>query len=349
MSEMGGVISLFCGPGGLDQGFKEAGFVTRLAYDADQACVNTHRYNHREADAIVADLTQLDGQSIAEEWRRRSERPPVGIIGGPPCQSFSISNVHQSDDDERHGLPEHYARILRGLNDLFGVDFFVFENVPGLRSPRHRSRLLTLKARLNDAGFAVSEARLDAVDFGVPQVRPRVFIVGLNRSRYGGRTFQFPVRDGARKTTVRDALSGLPEPAYFARQLGPADVPMHPNHWCMRPKSHKFTNGTLVPRKDTGRSFRVLAWDLPSYTVAYGHREVHVHPDCQRRLSVFESMRLQGFPDDYVLTGTLSDQFRLVSEAVPPPLARAIAYALTEQTRLATIPSNAQRVRSCER
>lgn len=334
MLQVGGLISLFCGPGGFDQGFKEAGFVTRLAYDADPACINTHRRNHPEAGAEMADLSRLDVGSIAAAWRQRSDQPPVGIIGGPPCQSFSISNVHQSDDDERHTLPGHYARILRGLNELYDIDFFVFENVLGLKSVRHKARFLMFKRQLEDAGFVVSEGKLDAVEFGVPQVRPRLFIVGLNQSRYNGRAFDFPIGNHANWTTVRDVLGELPEPTCFARKIDPTSIPFHPNHWCMRPRSHKFTNGTLVPRKYTGRSFRVLSWDYPSYTVAYGHREVHVHPNCQRRLSVFESMRLQGFTDEYVLTGTLSDQFRLVSEAVPPPVARAVACALIQQVGL---------------
>ena len=96
----------------------------------------------------------------------------------------------------------------------------------------------------------------------------------------------------------------------------------------MNPRSDKFRSGTNEPGHHLGRSFRRLHWDEPSLTVAFGHREVAVHPDGTRRLSILEAMLLQGFPSSYVLRGTLSDQIRLVSDAVPPPLAEALALAV---------------------
>ncbi len=165
-------------------------------------------------------------------------------------------------------------------------------------------------------------------------MRQRVFIVGINRDKYPNINFTFPKGIFGSFKTVRQAISNLPEPVYFSKQLKPGDIPFHPNHWCMQPKSYKFTNDTLIPGEVWGRSFRVLEWDKPSYTVAYGHREVHVHPDCKRRLSVFEAMLLQGFSRDYSLIGTLSDQIRLVSEAVAPPVAKALATAIASQLNL---------------
>jgi DNA (cytosine-5)-methyltransferase 1 len=99
----------------------------------------------------------------------------------------------------------------------------------------------------------------------------------------------------------------------------------------MRPKSRKFTTpGALKPGNGRNRSFKTLDWDRPSLTVAYGHREVHIHPDCHRRLSVYEAMKLQGFPDHYELIGSLSSQIVQVSEAVPPPLAYAVAASVRD-------------------
>ena len=97
----------------------------------------------------------------------------------------------------------------------------------------------------------------------------------------------------------------------------------------MNPKSPRFRDGSLVEGDSSSRSFKTLAWNKPSITAAYGHREVHVHPNGKRRLSVFEAMKLQGFPNDYVLRGTLSSQIDQVSEAVPPPLAEAIALSIS--------------------
>ena len=106
------------------------------------------------------------------------------------------------------------------------------------------------------------------------------------------------------------------------------------------PRSKKFTTGELKPGSTKRRSFRVLYWNRPSYTVAYGHREVHVHPQGHRRLSVYEAMLLQDFPPDYVFVGSLSEQISMVSDAVAPPVAKAIASALKKQLGLAEMSSS---------
>jgi DNA (cytosine-5)-methyltransferase 1 len=125
-------------------------------------------------------------------------------------------------------------------------------------------------------------------------------------------------------------LQGLPEPTFFHRGLDAGKIAFHPNHWCMNPCSARFKNGSLHNSKIIGRPFRLLKWDAPSGTVAYGHREMHVHPSGKRRVSVFEAMLLQGFPKKYQLHGTLSDQVRQVSDAVPPPLAHGLAQAVRQ-------------------
>lgn len=177
---------------------------------------------------------------------------------------------------------------------------------------------------------------MDAQHFGVAQMRPRVFVVGLNKEKYPDIDFTFPEGNPQQVKTVRETIGHLPEPVFYSRSLKEKDIPYHPNHWCMVPKSKKFSSGSMQPGQIMGRSFRVLSWDRPSYTVAYGHREVHVHPNGHRRLSVYEAMLLQGFPTEYVLEGTLSDQIRLVSEAVSPPVAYALALSLREQLGIGT-------------
>jgi DNA (cytosine-5)-methyltransferase 1 len=127
--------------------------------------------------------------------------------------------------------------------------------------------------------------------------------------------------------TVREAIGGLAEPAFFRCGLDPAKFPVHPNHWTMQPKSPRFGNPDDVVYKDA-RSFKRLKWDVPSRTIAFGHREIHIHPDGHRRLSIHEAMLLQGFPNRFVLEGNLSEQVEQVSNAVPPPLSRSIAAAV---------------------
>ncbi|MFZ5768774.1 MAG: DNA cytosine methyltransferase [Bacillota bacterium] len=310
-------ISLFCGPGGLDEGFKQEGFTAVYAADIDPVAVETHRMNHPEAQAEVCDLSRVSGHALAVKVEARlGGHKLLGVVGGPPCQGFSVMNAGSSADDPRNRLPFHYARILKVLNKHFHLDFFVFENVPGLLHARHRPSFDLALHYFSRAGFNVSWQKLNALDYGVAQERIRVFVVGVNKDlRF---KFQFPAGQGPRRT-VRDAIGSLPPP----------NKEFHPNHWGLRPKSSKFS--LIQPGDDRRKSFKRLAWDRPSPTVAYGHNEVHIHPEQNRRLTVLEAMLLQGFPLTYVLTGSISAQNRLVSEAVPPPVAASIAKALREQ------------------
>lgn len=343
-TESPSLISFFCGAGGMDEGFRQAGFRTKLAYDIEEHCVNTLEHNHPEAEAKEEDLSdpKMTAERVITDWGEVSELPPVGILGGPPCQSFSRSNVYKTDNDPRDTLPGHYGRLLKGLNEAFDLDFFVFENVPGLLDDQHIELYRAFKEDAREAGFLVAEKELDAIDFGVPQQRNRIFIVGLNRERYD-RKFSFPDPPDVPVRTVADAIGDLDEPVHFSRSLTPEDIEEetgHPNHWCMRPKSKKFDpdNDFLEPGNNKGRSFRTLEWGEPSLTVAYGHREVHVHPSTNRRLSMLEAMRLQSFPDSYELVGNMSQQIDMISDAVAPPVAKALAEAIREQAELQPEP-----------
>ena len=253
---------------------------------------------------------------------------PVGIIGGPPCQAFSVSNVHQKAEDPRRKLLTNYAKVIREFTIRLGLDFFVFENVLGITQGKHRRRYLRFKQMCESAGYSVREKVVNAGRFGIPQNRKRIIIIGVNCERFPGLVLDPPEGD-KQPIPARIALAGLPEPAFCKRDLDPAKVPHHPNHVAMVPKSRKFTNGMLEPGDNRGRSFRVLSWDRPSYTVAYGHREMHIHPNMHRRLSIYEAMRLQGFPHSYVLKGTFSQQVQLISDALPPPLGEGLATAIS--------------------
>ncbi|MCS3627178.1 DNA (cytosine-5)-methyltransferase 1 [Salinibacter ruber] len=345
------LLSLFCGSGGLDEGFRQAGFETLLGYDIEQHCVETLEANHPAA-AYERDLSDVKIQEIVSHWRNRSQNTaPTGILGGPPCQSFSRSNVYKTADDPRDALPLHYARIIRGLNKAFshkgepGIDFFLFENVPGLLDEDHRPIYEKFKQAVRSGGYNVFESLLNASEFGVPQDRERIFIVGINQQSYKGK-FEFP--DPSRPTpTVGQTIRELEDPLYYSRGLTPEKIQEktgHPNHWCMRPRSDKFDpdNDFLEPGEIKGRSFRTLAWNEPSYTVAYGHREVHVHPSTTRRLSIYEAMLLQGFPPKekkiYELKGNLSNQIDMVSDAVPPPMAKGLAQRVVDTLGLLRSP-----------
>lgn len=323
------VISLFSGSGSFDYGFRQSGFDVVLALDNDPIAVRTYNHNLCDGIAYVVDISKITDKGLIGLIKGQSpETLPRGIIGGAPCQTFSNSNVHFRPDDDRHHLPRRYAHILRVLNLEFDLDFFVFENVKGITSKRHQQEYRTIKRLFSTAGFKLFEGELDAVHFGVAQRRPRVFLVGLNKKRYFDFSFKFPKPETVKPLTVAEAIKGLPDPILFRRGLNKEEIPFHPNHWTMYPRSHKFYDGSLMPGNNKGRSFRVLDWNRPSWAVAYGNREIHIHPSGRRRLSVYEAMLLQGFPNSYELFGTLSDQIRQVSDAIPPQIGSALGQSI---------------------
>jgi DNA (cytosine-5)-methyltransferase 1 len=329
------LLSLFCGAGGLDAGFEADEFDVGLAFDLRKDSIASYNHNRigKPAHGHIGDVSKLTLAKLDE--LHGGEFAPEGVIGGPPCQSFSRANTVYLDVDPRHLLPLAYAELLKKLNDRNPVKFFVMENVTGLLSERHAHRLQQYEKAFEDAGFSLHRAVLLATDYATPQIRQRLFVVGFNRELYGEAKWSPPPKIAAangRRPDVRGAIGHLPDAIHFERGLTPDKIPFHVNHWCMKPKSPKFTTpGALRPGYGNNRSFKTLAWESPSLTVAYGHREVHIHPSCTRRLSVYEAMLLQGFPERYELMGSLSSQIVQISEAVPPPVAEAVAQSVRAQ------------------
>lgn len=324
------LVSLFSGAGGLDLGLRQAGFAPLLAVDMNPAAVTTYRHNH-PGTAINLNLASFRPADVVARWIDVTGGVvPVGIVGGPPCQAFSISNVRQREDDPRRVLVDRYASIIAAFNRRFNLDFFLFENVPGLLQARHRERYESFTRRCHEAGFRVHEKVIDAGRFGLPQRRHRLIVVGINRRKYPRCDFAIPEGTFEPQPPADVAIRGLPEPLFFERgKIAWDAVPFHANHVTMSRQSRRFQDGSLTPGTKRGRSFRVLEWGAPVSTMAFGNREVPIHPGCHRRLSVLEAMLLQGFPFEYRMRGTLSDQFSLVGDAVPPPVGRAVGEAIT--------------------
>lgn len=324
------LLSLFCGAGGLDLGFEDAGFDVGLAFDKKLDSVASYNRNRQNAPrAHCRDVRDLTLAGLDELWGGTFN--PTGVIGGPPCQSFSQANRSVTSNDPRHELPLVYARLVRELNARSPLHFIAMENVPGLYSKANLPYLLAVEQHLEETGFQLFRATLNARDYSTCQSRRRLFVIGLNKTLFPEALWSPPIATTTshEEVTVRTAISGLPEPTLFEKGLDVAAIPFHRNHWCMTPKSPRFHEaGLLIPGNSSHRSFKTLSWDKPSLTVAYGNREVHVHPNCKRRLSVFEAMRLQGFPDTYELVGSLSSQIAQVSEAVPPKMAHSVALSL---------------------
>jgi DNA (cytosine-5)-methyltransferase 1 len=321
------IVSLFSGAGGLDLGFHDAGFPVVFAIDSSAAAIKTHKRNFPSTTSIAADLVSLGPSGVLDHLADvLTDGEPIGVIGGPPCQGFSRANPASVADDPRNGLPLLYLEIVEALQRKYDVQFVLFENVLGIRDTKHALMFKGILSKFEAIGLTAGVRECSALDYGVAQSRNRVIISGFHRAEVAA-AFD-PTHVESKDLTVRSVIGSLPPPAFYSRGLMAADIPHHENHWTMRPLSKRFSDPGGAGR--AGRSFRRLEWDKPSPTVAYGHREIHVHPDGRRRLSIYEAMLIQGFPPEFVLEGTLSAQVDQVSNAVPPPLARALARAIDE-------------------
>lgn len=324
------IVSLFSGAGGLDLGFRDAGFSLMFAVDKSSAAILTHQRNFKGTSSIAADLEELGPGGVIQHLDDiLVPGESIAVIGGPPCQGFSRANTGSTADDPRNRLPLLYLQIVEALQEKYKVEFVLFENVLGIRDAKHSVVFRGILSKFREIGLTAEAKEYSALDYGVAQTRTRVIISGFRDSEVA-RVFR-PKKVTGAELTVHSVIGALPEPAYFMRGLEKSDIPHHENHWTMRPLSKRFSQPGGADR--AGRSFRRLEWDKPSPTVAYGHREIHVHPDGRRRLSIYEAMLLQGFPSSFVLEGTLSSQVEQVSNAVPPPLAKALAVAIKSAMR----------------
>jgi DNA (cytosine-5)-methyltransferase 1 len=342
------VIDLFSGCGGLSYGFEMSGFDILLGIDNWDDSLETFKHNHKNSEILCTDLSKIDAKSI----KNKINNQDVDIIvGGPPCQGFSLAGKRNSKDD-RNKLVMDYVRIVKNLKPKF----FVMENVLGLLSMKDYSGNLVidnLKKEFKKIGYEIKYKPLYAHHYGVPQKRQRVFIVGNNI----GVDFEFPkpTHDGEKKdfVTVGEAISDLP---FLDKTFGEEiskykSKPKSKYQEFMRKKSDLVLNHTksnhsdqtikviaLVPEggnwkdlpkehqniRSYSNTWKRLDSKLPSVTIDTGHRN-HFHYKANRVPTVRESARIQSFPDNFEFKGCRTSQFKQVGNAVPPLLAKAIA------------------------
>jgi DNA (cytosine-5)-methyltransferase 1 len=354
------VVSLFSGAMGLDIGLEQAGAELALAVDVLEEAVETARLNRPDLPVAQGDLRSMTGSEIRHLASLESGDPIDILAGGPPCQSFSTAGKRRAlDDPDRGPLLFEFVRLLGELRPRC----FVLENVPGLLSAssqwrqlpynnngkrideHHGSLFRELSSRIGDAGYSVAHALLRAADFGVPQTRTRVFVVGF----LDGRKFEFPSPSHCKDDspllppwrTLRDALEGLTDDdspcATFSERKRHflSMVPPGGNWRDLPPPVQEESMGKAFLAKG-GRSgfWRRLAFDRPSPTILTEPQNASTslcHPDEIRPLSVRECARIQTFPDKWKFLGSRSAQYKLVGNAVPPRLAEAIGEALLLQ------------------
>lgn len=318
------IISLFTGAGGLDLGFHKAGFETVIANEYDKYICPTFRYNFPNIPLIEGDIRHVFS----------SEFPDMidGIIGGPPCQSWSEAGSLKGIEDKRGQLFFEYIRILRDKQPLF----FVAENVSGMLAKRHNDAVSGFMKLFDEAGYNVSVKMLNANDFNVAQDRDRVFYVGF-RKDLGIKEFTFP-EPQKYKPNLKDCIWDLKDSAIPA-----LDKNYSNGDRCLVPNHEYFIGGysTIYMSRN-----RVRAWNEPGYTVQASGRQCQLHPqapkmekistnlqrfivgkeDLYRRMTVREVARVQGFPDDYIFIYDKVDYgYKMIGNAVPVNLAYAIA------------------------
>lgn len=338
------VLDLFCGCGGLSLGFEQAGYNVLLGIDMWKDALETFKYNHKNSDVLCADLANLSPEEV--EMKINHQTVDV-IIGGPPCQGFSIAGK-RIVDDERNKLYKSFVRMV----SFFKPRAFVLENVPNILSIGGGVVKDAIISDFESLGYKVVTKVLLASNYGVPQNRRRAIFVGL----LYGKTFDYPEASTPTPVTASEAISDLPEDSII--QGGDyTSVPQSEYQKMMRANSkgvfnheitiHSEQTKEIIAMVPDGGNYKDLPEDLqqtrkvhiawtrlnsqrPSITIDTGHRH-HFHYNYNRIPTVRESARIQSFPDDFIFLCSRTSQLKQVGNAVPPLMAKAIAEQLKIQ------------------
>ncbi|WP_439116467.1 DNA cytosine methyltransferase [Paenibacillus antri] len=273
-------IDLFCGAGGLSYGFAQAGFDIRLGVDVDASALLTFEHNHHDARALKEDVRQLTGAKLRE---LAGNEAIFGIIGGPPCQGFSVAGNH-NPDDVRNQLPYEYARLLEEIQPAF----FLMENVKGLLSKKQRVHFDAIYELFTAAGYKLDWRLLNAWDYGVAQTRERVVIIGFRADL--NISFEWPQPDPSRPV-LWDAIGDLPDPI--------GSEPTLMNHTLFNPRPASMENRIRNAGKGVALfDCKVQDWEQPCKTVtAHLSKDVDLaHPGSppNHEGHLFDNVREQG-------------------------------------------------------
>jgi len=335
------VLDLFCGCGGLSYGFEKAGFDVLYGIDSWSDALKTFSFNHKESKAIQEDLGSKNVLELIKENKIKSVDL---IIGGPPCQGFSIAGKRDVND-ERNLL---YKSFLDFVDEL-KPSAFLMENVPNIMS---MGKGIVKENIINDftkIGYKVFTKILLASDYGVPQNRRRAFFIGFKENT----DYVFPAPISDNKINAKDAISDLPDvdiedgtnypvlpKSTYQKLMRNGNKFLH-NHQLTNHKPKTVDIISLVPDggnykdlpKDLQGTRKVnIAWtrlnsNKPSFTIDTGHRH-HFHYEYNRVPTVRESARIQSFSDDFIFLGSKTSQYKQVGNAVPPMLAKVLAESI---------------------
>ncbi len=323
------IVSFFAGAGGLDLGFQKAGFDVIWANEYDKEIWETYEKNHKN--------TILDKRSIVDI--SSDEVPDCdGIIGGPPCQSWSEAGSKRGIADKRGQLFYEFMRILADKKPKF----FLAENVSGMLLTTHKDALENIKQMFTDIGYDLSFQLLNVSDYGIPQDRKRVFFIGYRNDL--GIKFHFPkCTTLENKVNLEDAISDL------KNNVLPAKEGNYTNGNKCKISNHEYMIGGFSSMFMSRN--RVRSWDEVSFTIQAGGRHAPIHPqapkmnfieqnvrefvkgkeDLYRRLSVRECARIQTFPDDFIFHyKSVVAGYKMIGNAVPVEMAKVLGEKIVE-------------------
>ena len=313
------LVSLFSGAGGLDLGFKKAGFKTIWANEYDKSITPTFKKNFPRITLDDRSITSITTQEISQIGK------VDGVIGGPPCQSWSEAGARRGIKDHRGQLFHDYVRFIKILKPKF----FLAENVHGIMHSRNKESFENIKKMFKKEGYLVEAKLLRASDYGVPQDRERVFIIGYSEEFFSG-PYQFPDPISAQKVTIRDAIGYLSK---------------------IKIGSNRYLNHDLTPDQTFSPIYmsrnRVRGWDEQSFTILATDRHIPIHPSAPkmqkvgvdkmefvpghlyRRLTVRECADIQTFPRDFEFIYTnVRNGYKMIGNAVPVELAYHVAKVI---------------------
>ena len=295
------VLDLFSGCGGLSLGFKNAGYNIKYFVEYWKPAIETHKINFPECELLGTDITSIDNKTIS------NIKDIEVIIGGPPCQGFSMAG-NRNADDARNQLYKHYLRFVK----IISPKLVVIENVNGIlsmKSPEGERIISHITNDLINLGYIVSYKKLKAVEYGIPQKRERIFIIGIKKELYptpNNKIFH-----------VAESLRNIPE--HYNAHLFSTPTTETINKIRNLQQGQKFNKNYNLSRK------RLYA-DRPSPTVTTVN--LFIHPTEDRFLTPRELARLQSFPDTFTFYGKKTCITKQVGNAVPPKLAEVLAKKL---------------------
>lgn len=354
------VLDLFAGCGGLGLGFKDNEvFDIKLANDIWEPAMETYTYNNSSVPFLLEDIKNLDEDTIRKYFPKGVDV----IIGGPPCQGFSMCGT-RNVNDSRNTLFYEYSRIV----NITRPYVFIMENVKGLLSMKNKEGRLVIEAIYDEfekIGYKINHNVINAKFYGVPQSRERVIIVGIREDLPQNYNYPKPMFNDNTCFTVSDALMCLTNEEsedgkikidccnneksyYFKNVLGKKGIFNHKIPVHNSKVEHRMS---LVPQGGNwqdipgefraggihSNAYRRLKMDEPSITIKHAYKSMIIHPLYNRCLSIREVARIQSFPDDYIFKSSKTSQYQQLANAVPPLLSKVIAISVENYLKKSNI------------